>query len=327
MGGIDQEMAEYSFGLIEGMGLWSSRQRRERAAGVIDRSSETFRKKREKEILALVAEGVLAECQTAKMRQTHADMAAHRHPADSRLAVQWVERFEAYYTIWTPVSALAADLETAFLCTKEQPQDHAPWDETDSTPYDPIAQAMEYVDDALYDFAAVELAIRRFTIEHGGMWLLSDSDTEYQVADTVYQIEWHNNLNRAERSWLRRQLASTSRQEDEAFLTSIRNTTEGTKIITKWRHLFELATTCTTKEQRAADQIWLTLEACHTYMELIDQDWLRIADWYRPGTTRPKTHEATELYDGLLRMQELAKEHAKAQPSTDYEPPGSQPGR
>jgi hypothetical protein len=122
----------------------------------------------------------------------------HRHPADSRLAVQWVERFEAYYRIWTPAYALAANLEAAVKTRRDEPAEHLPWDPDSAEPYDPLDQADGYGRYALYAYAQFQLEVKKFMTRHGGLWLLSDVDVEQQVADAVYRIGWHNRLIRIE---------------------------------------------------------------------------------------------------------------------------------
>lgn len=92
-----------------------------------------------------------------------------RHPADSRLAVQWVERFEAYYRIWTPAYALGANLEAAIKTRRDEPADHLPWDPNSAEPYDPEDQADGYGRYALYAYAQFQLEVKKFMTRHGGL--------------------------------------------------------------------------------------------------------------------------------------------------------------
>ena len=50
-----------------------------------------------------------------------------------------------------------------------------------------------------------------------------------------------------------------------------------------------------TPEHLAAHPTGQTIRAATDYMDLIDQDWLRIADWYRPGTTPQHRLDHREL--------------------------------
>ncbi|MDQ2838954.1 MAG: hypothetical protein M3Y42_12905 [Actinomycetota bacterium] len=111
-GGREGEATEYDLGLVQGTKLWPAPERRKHAAKEYGLSIDRFKKAHEPQLLEQVAEGVLALCRNQQLRQTRLQM-EQRHPADSRLAVQWVERFEAYYRVWTPAYALAVNLEAA----------------------------------------------------------------------------------------------------------------------------------------------------------------------------------------------------------------------
>ncbi|MGP5044326.1 hypothetical protein ACTXJR_09945 [Glutamicibacter ardleyensis] len=299
-GGILQETAEYSLGLIEGTALWNSRLRREKAAALHGIVADTFRKKPEKEVLALVAEGVLGICHEAKFRQTRLDMERQRHPADSRLAVQWVERFEAYYRIWTPVYALGANLATALEVHMDEPSDHLPWDPQSPEPYVPYLEARGYARSALYNYTQFLLELKRFMSRHGGHWLLSDAETEQTVADTVYAIGWHNDLNDEDDSFLRRHLADARHEETEHFWNIAKSFPQGLRIHDLWQTMVEDGVGITDEMEKKTSQVWLTIAACQRYCDLIDSDWMKIADWYRPGTSPRRGNSGKTLYQGLL---------------------------
>lgn len=300
-GGYPQDAADYLFGLVDGSALWSRARRRERAAAFYELAADTFRKKPERELVAQVAEGVLALCHEASMRQTRLSMEERRHPADSRLAVQWVERFEAYYRIWTPVYALAANLEAALEVYTHEPADHLPWDPDSTEPYDPVAQARGYARSALYNLAQYHLELKRFMTRHGGLWLLSDTDTEQEVADAIYRIGWHNDLTDEDESFLRRHLADSRHEETEHFWNVARSFSQGITIHDRWQAQTLAGVGIESDDERSGSQVWLAVSACHDYTRLIDEDWVRIADWYRPGSTPRQGVSGKTLYDGTSR--------------------------
>jgi hypothetical protein len=280
--------------------------RREEAAVQYGVVLETFRKKPERELLGQIAEAVLGICHDARLRRTRLDMETRRHPADSRLAVQWVERFEAYYRIWTPAYALAANLEAALETYLEQPSDHLPWDATKARPYDPEVQARGYARSALYNLTQFHLEVRRFMSKHGGLWLLSDPQIEEDVSSAVYRIAWHNPLNDEHESFLRRHLADTRHEETEHFWNVIQGLPEGLRIYELWQDMVREGVGLTTDEEKAGSQVWLTIAACSDYARLIDEDWLRIADWYRPGSSPQRDVSGKTLYGALLAKRQPA---------------------
>lgn len=283
-GGTDQEIAEYVLGLTPGAGLWRVGRRLETAAELADVNVETFRKDRLKDTLSYLAELVLEQCHTAHLRRARAEMAARRHPADSRLAVQWVERFEAYYRVWTPAYALAADLEAALEVYTHEPADHLPWDAESDEPYVPAMEARGYARSALYWYTRFLLEVKRFVTTKGGLWLASSTETEEAISDAVYRIGWHNDFNEDDDSWLRRHLADSRREEIDHFTDLILAFPRGVRLHEHWQRLVHKGVGVP-EDERDGSQVWLTIRACHDYTRLIDEDWLRIADWYRPNST------------------------------------------
>jgi hypothetical protein len=240
-------------------------------------------------------------CQEGRLRSANIEMQELRHPADSRLAVQWIERFEAYYRIWTPAHALAADLEAAIDTYLEEPSEHPPWAPDSDIPYDRDAQARGYGRSALYYLAEFWLEMRRFKHRHGGMWLFSDPQIEEDVADAAYRIGWHNSLSDRDESFLRRHLADSRHEEPAQFWDIIQAFSQGNEIDANWQQMILEAVSCTSDEEKTGSQAWLTIRACKNYCALIDQDWGRIADWYRPGYAPTHRSIGRKLYDDLVK--------------------------
>ena len=294
-GGAYQEAAQYTFGLIGGTKFEPSTERRRQAAGVFHVVPDTFRKGHEKLIIEQVAEGILALARDAAMRRANVEM-QQRHPADSRLAVAWVERFEAYFRIWTPVYALAADLEAALAMYKDEPADHLPWDTDSTQPFDPLHEAWGYARSALYRYTQFLLEIKRFMSRHGGMWLFSDSKRENEISDMIYRINWHNPINEENDSWLRRALATTQLEEAHPFYGQLKASTQGEMIHGIWQKFVRDGHDAEVAGDTTASQVHSVITACKEYVEALDEEWLLIADWYAPGSTKPSGVSATELY-------------------------------
>lgn len=309
-GGSLQDAAEYSLGLTPGTALWSAAERRERAADEFGASVETFRKRHERELLGQVADAILVLCQQGRMRQANVALQERRHPADSRLAVQWIERFEAYNRMWTPAWALAADLEAAISTYQEEPSEYAPWDPDGEPTYDRDEQARAYGRSALFRLTSFWLQLKGFMAQHGGMWLFSDPQVEEDVSDAAYRIGWHNPLTAEDESFLRQHLADARHQEATHFWAIVQSLPMGVNIEQKWQKMILDGVDASTEREKAASQVWLTISACHDYCNLVDDDWLKIADWYRPGVTPRKTVTGATLFDDLLRSQRQLREQS-----------------
>lgn len=298
-GGTAADAAEYSLGLVAGTKLWSSGDRRKKAAEVYGLSVDRFRKAYEPVLFEQLAEGILTACHDKELRQARLHM-EQRHPADSRLAVQWVERFEAYYRVWTPAYALAANLEAAIKTRRDEPADHLPWDPDSAEPYDPLDQADGYGRYALYAYAQFQLEVKKFMTRHGGLWLLSDVDVEQQVADAVYRIGWHNPLNEDDDSWLRRFLADSRHEEPQHFAQMLKATNIGSQTLLEWQ---EYVASCDCPDLDHGEercQVHATIQACHEYCDLIEADWVKIADWYRPGSAPRRGITGAMLYRQIV---------------------------
>jgi hypothetical protein len=120
--------AELIFGLARGTRGSNPTDLRREAADRLNVAPETFRKDHEKTTLAELAESIIGLCRDQEMRTARIAMADKRHPADSRLAINWSERFEDYYRVWTCAYALAGDL-SAYRSTLLEAD--RPWDRPD----------------------------------------------------------------------------------------------------------------------------------------------------------------------------------------------------
>lgn len=305
-GGRLGEAAAYTLGLTQGTRDWPAQDRRAKVAQIYGVTPDRARKAQEKTALEQTAEEILGLCHEHRLRDARMQL-ERRLPTDSRLAVQWVERFEAYYRIWTPVAHLSNDLRAAIETRQEADPGHAPWDP--STPWDgPEGQARKYAHYALFAYALFKLEVKKFITRHGGLWLLSSREVESQTADAIYRIGWHNNLTEADDSWLRLTLAQADHEEQIHFSQLLHKTPGGDAIHAKWQKLVA-SCACSSERPQPGCQVHATMQACEDYVQLIDEDWDRIADWYHASDRRPPRIEAEDLYRRLIDQRPGAKYH------------------
>ena len=325
-GGPVELTCETLFGLGQGQRGLRPTELRARAANALNIGVETFRREPEQTAISELAEAILALCRDEDQRSARAavisSVAGTRHAADSRLAVNWTERFEDYYRIWTPAYALAADL-VAYRSTLLSPERE--WDIPDepgkliaplsaaTEPYSQEYQAEGYVRFAIYRFAHFKSELQRFMVKRGGFWLLSDADSEQIVTDAVYRIGWHSPNNERDDSWMR----STYKQADgelHAFQNLMMHTSIGSEVHDDWQAwaakcLCEWDTTDALSDEQdyfaTADTgegidedcpLHLVVTACNDLRKMIDADWLKIADWYRIETSPRRGVSGEELY-------------------------------
>lgn len=304
------------FGLAPGMRARSPRTRREHAAAEINRSADTFARRYEPDLLASVADQMLIMYADQRLREARTKL-ERRHPAESRLAVQWVERFEAYHRMWTPAWALGADL-TAYRLTMmepDRPYDRAPGTlGSDDPGHTQERQAERYARDALYRWAWFQWHLRQFTLRHGGMWLLSSSEAETTASDAVYAIDWHVTVfNEADQSWLRNAVAQSRDQESSHFHSLLSSTSAGEARLKEWLHWCQecqcvwdtsnvdtddahFPTPATHAGVRESCQMHAVVAACSLYCDLIEDEWDKIADWYHLSDARGRGRSSADHY-------------------------------
>lgn len=317
-GGSYGEVAALLFGLVGAARGLGPRERREAASDALSCSSaETFRTRHQKSMVSDLADQLLNLCAEMRLRNARTEM-ERGYPGESRLAVQWVERFEAYYRIWTQAYALGADLTAcrSTLLEPDRPYDEAP-DTSDSghLTYTQEDQAGGYARFALYHFAGFEWELRQFMARFGGLWLLSTPEAELTAQEAVYRVSWHvTPFNERDHSWLRTALNDTRGQELHGFLQFVDSSTIGQITCSDWLTWVEscecswdLATAPTSDYFPVAPQyegistgcqLHSVVAACSHYCRLIDGEWLRIADWYHlpPGRTISLPVDSEALY-------------------------------
>lgn len=314
-GGRYGEAAVALLGLDAGTRGLNSRERRELAAEAFERKYETFRKNQEPLLFEQLTTQILILCSEQHARDTRS-AAERRHPADSAMALHWIERFQAYYRIWTPLSGLANDL-TAYRSTlleEERPYDRRFGTQgPDDRGYSQDDQAEGYARDALYHYARFEWELRKFVSRYGGLWMLSDTEAEQAVAGAVYRISWHvNPFNERDQSFLRTLIDETPNHELHGFLQHLVATEIGQATHQEWQDwVSTCACTWTPSTTRDTDyfpthrnqpgitedcQVHQVIEACGTYLDLIDGDWKRIADWYHFGDEAQRGVNAERIY-------------------------------
>lgn len=319
-GGQYGDAATALLGLDSGTRGLNSKARREIAAEAFERTYETFRKNYESLVLEQIATQILVLCSEQRSRDARDSLERADSPQTSGMAQVWMDRFAAYYRIWSPVSGLAADL-TAYRLTLLEPDEV--WDRRfgtdapDDPGYSKEEQAEGYATFALFHYAHFEWELRQFEILFGGQWLLSDAQAEQNLADAVYRIGWHTPWNERDKSYLRTLVAESPGQEMHAFIQLLRSTELGRTTEQEWQ---EWAATCgcvwppssgmedahfpTSRHHEGISnncEIHNAAEACGDYLDLIDQDWKRMADWYHLDEVQRRGVSSEALYGRVRR--------------------------
>jgi hypothetical protein len=298
IGGDYGEFAATLFGLTPETRGGRPSELRKMAAEDAHVSVEHFRHTYEPRLRAALADQVLAEIHDYRLRLARLRLDV-RTPVHSRLAVEWLARFEAMYRIWTPLTGVGNDL-TAYRSTlleEDRPWDHATGPYVgDGTGTSQEAQAAGYVTFALAHFAQFLVELRDLETRFGGVWLLPEAQAETDLREAVHRAMLASPNNERDDSFLRSTLVGVPGREMHGFLQALAGTKAGRDTHGEWQ---AWAGTCQCSWELGSrggrgffpthlshsgisDQcdMHILIAVCNDYCLVLDDAWDAIADWY-----------------------------------------------
>ena len=171
--------------------------------------------------------------------------------------------------MWSALSGLAADLEGARGLAREGDAENMD----------------EYAAYALFHYTDFLTHLHGFQRDFGGMWLLSNRQAEETVSEAVHEIWLNVPLNERDASWLRMVMTEVEPREVHSFMAMTEEVHTGTNLRAEWKQWVADSVNHEDAEKSAA----VVLGCCRTYMETIDAEWYRVADWYRDERGRDET--------------------------------------
>jgi hypothetical protein len=254
--------------------------RRRWAAERLHISAEHLRKEREPQLLEAVADELYAADSAYRLRHRHRSE-PERLPERSALGINWLEQHRSYRRIWTPLSGMRNDLHVLrrYLAAEQQDQ---------------LAVA-DRLCNITWQWTRFLAALERFVVEQGGLWLLADADSEIAAADAIYKIQLYVPLGETDCSWLRTLLAEAPHEELDGF---------GDRLVAAGERRRELmaawiawASACDDHKEPSdcACPLHAWLHAAEQFIRLIDEDWYRVADYYRATGVDPSELDMRQL--------------------------------
>jgi hypothetical protein len=240
------------------------KERRRQAAELLHVSTEHLRKEREPLLTEAVADELYAADSAYRLRHRHRTE-AERQPEQSRLGIDWLEQHRSYRRIWTPVSGMRNDLDVLrdYLAAEDENQ----------------AAIADRLCSITWHWARFELALERFVRERGGLWLLADMESEIAVADAIHQLQLCVPLGEADCSWLRTLLLDSPHEELDGFADLLVEAGARRKeLMGVW---MEWAGCPQPDDSDCACDYHGWQRTAADFIRLIDEDWYRLADWYR----------------------------------------------
>lgn len=210
---------------------------------------------------------------------TSATLVEEQRQELSALTVDLLRRYEAYYAMYTPLSALRGDLNTALELRREG--DDGP------------NRFEDYVASSLHAYADFLLAKRDFMERYRGVWIFAQADIEQGVADAIKLIEHFSGLRYREESILR--IERAEHQELQPFVQQLEAGPDGALALRRWRdHIVECH--CDLSNPSAECRVHRLMRACRFYIHVLDADWYRIVPWHLDQPSNVGLIDVASLY-------------------------------
>ena len=244
------------------------KERRRWVAEAVHVSAEHVRKEREPLILEAVADELYAADSAYRLRHRHRTE-AEQEPQHSGLGVNWLEQHRSYRRIWTPVYGMKTDLQVLLEYLAAEDEDHAA-----------IADRLCNI---TWQWARFSVALERFVEEQGGLWLLADMDSEIAAADAIYRLQLLVPLGETDVSWLRTLLVEAPHEELDGFSDLLIGAGDRRRELMGIWIAWARACNGDPESDDPGCGLHEWFGAAEQFIRLIDEDWYRVADWYRGG--------------------------------------------
>lgn len=245
-----------------------------------------------------------------------------RLPTSSRLAVAWMERFQAYYAMWTPIYAVAASIAAyrAMLLDEDRPYDRPP-SEGEPDGYTQEQQGAGYGSQGLFYLAEYLTELMRFRTRFGGLWILSNKHADTDLADAAYLVHYRAPFSDTEESMLRLSYSDVGGELHR--FRSLEDSDQGfRKVHAKWQR-FLATCQCSWPIAEAPErghfhthmlvptisencQPHQVVKAANDYCTILDDEWDLIADWYHIGEKREAGVDGLAMYHRLRETSKAA---------------------
>ncbi|MDQ6804425.1 MAG: hypothetical protein M3065_05565 [Actinomycetota bacterium] len=221
----------------------------------------------------------LLEHDIAARAAASASLAAGQRHELSALTIDLLRRYEAYYSMYTPLSSLRADLAAALELRRDGE--------------DEMNRTEDFIASSLFAYTEFLAAKRDFMDRYKGVWVFAQADIEQGVADAIKFIEHFCGLRYREESLLR--LERAEHHEFHSFTTQLEAGSEGRQALARWRERI-LECGCDPGQPDGGCHIHKLMRACGYYMLVLDTDWYRMVPWHHGPPPNMELVDPATLY-------------------------------
>lgn len=293
------------------------KKRRTDAAKKLHITPGHLRDEREEPLLEAVADELYGMDSAYRLRHRHRTE-AEREPQESRLGIDWLAQHRSYRRVWSPVTGMRNDLIVLvnYLHEVKQagrvpktPGHIAEGSAERPVDFDMWSDLSDRCANLTWRLAQYSRELDAFVEREGGLWILAEAESEIRAADAIHRLDLNLPFGDADISWARTLLADTPHQELDGYIDRLIAAAERWGEFKaawfEWAGDFlerdlggtpiDVATTLVapadaheapTTFLRVASEVPQTecgrwLAAGEEFIALIDDDWYRVADWYR----------------------------------------------
>lgn len=184
--------------------------------------------------------------------------------------INWLDRYERYYGVWTCLYALRADL-IAVLELRAELED-PDQREVASTLYP------AFIRSSLYWYARSQLNVHNFVLSRGGIWIFPRAEDTRAISDDIGAV-WHTSPFETDLdSWLARCVSRSPERLYDGFLELIKTEGRGTEAVMIWE---DWTRQCHCKVPiDPFCKLHRMITACWDYVERVEASWYQVAEWY-----------------------------------------------
>jgi hypothetical protein len=221
----------------------------------------------------------LFQCEIQARARASPALVTEQRQGASALSIDLLRRYEAYYSMYTPLTALRADLIAALGLLREGD--------------DELNRSADFVTSSLHAYAEFLLAKRAFMERYHGVWIFAQADIEKAVADAIKFVEHFSGLRYREESVLR--LERAEHGELHTFTTALETDAVGRQALRRWRGYIE-ACSCNMDQPTGDCRSHRLIRAADYYIAVLDTDWYRMMPWHYGPPPNMQAVDPARLY-------------------------------
>jgi hypothetical protein len=258
-------------------------------------TADSFLRRDQSKLLAIFLSDLLAyEDRYVKTRARNRLEAGE--PVVDALAVDWIDRFDYYYRIYSSFDGVSNDLTVFYDKRGRNLSDR---------------RLTEYERASLFHFANSHLALDIFVQEKGGNWILSDEDLARSLTDWVWSIHFHPPFSQTDLDWLSLSVTHRPAPNSVKFLEVIDASDHGQLLLRRWHQWLHACECDPTAPDLETCEPHRVIKYCDRYVDTIDKEWAKIGSWF--------TREPDEINTVRQRLLERHARYARLSLTEEYD--------